>query len=137
MMFKKYVVKLSNTIGAVEYLKTKKSNKYEPNNNELSYLRRHSSIDQEHLEDLLEIGAVISQKARASSFDTSMLAIPAAEIIISTAIEELRDKFLFYPLVFICFQSLKYKINEIILVISFGESCALRSQAFLTKTYKQ
>jgi hypothetical protein len=100
MMFKKYVVKLSNTLGAVEYL-TKRSDKYsEPNNNELSYLRRHSSIDQEHLEELIEIGAVIREKTRAASFDMSMLAIPAAEIIISTAIEELRHKCLFCPLVY-------------------------------------
>lgn len=88
-MFQKYVSKISNTIGSIEYMKKKSkesADKLNNNSNVRNNKRKISpscSIDEEMLLNI--------------TTTTPFLALPAAQIIISTAIVELRRTLLFYP----------------------------------------
>lgn len=75
-MFKKYIKKVSDAVGTVNYM-SKQAKERKANN---------SSDEDEEI-----------SKYKISS--TSLLALPTAQIIISTAIMELRNTLFFYPLV--------------------------------------
>lgn len=75
-MFKKYIKKVSDAVGTVNYM-SKQAKERKTNN---------SSDEDEEI-----------SKYKISS--TSLLALPTAQIIISTAIMELRNTLFFYPLV--------------------------------------
>lgn len=76
-MFKKYIKKVSDAVGTVNYM-SKQAKERKANNS--------SDEDEEHL-----------KYKKISS--TSLLALPTAQIIISTALMELRNTLFFYPLV--------------------------------------
>lgn len=75
-MFKKYIKKVSDAVGTVNYM-SKQAKERKTNN---------SSDEDEEI-----------SKYKISS--ASLLALPTAHIIISTAIMELRNTLFFYPLV--------------------------------------
>lgn len=75
-MFKKYIKKVSDAVGTVNYM-SKQAKERKINN---------SSDEDEEI-----------PKYKISS--ASLLALPTAQIIISTAIMELRNTLFFYPLV--------------------------------------
>lgn len=140
MMFKKYVQKLTNTIGTVEYLKKKSSaraellreqqlkrDKYSKADLEADYMPRSRNISGSSTDSAIISASSSSNSSSSGSasssvvsdsdsepmgnirlnqnsenvlvFDTALLALPAAQIIISTAIAELRSAPELQPLV--------------------------------------
>ncbi|XP_055634570.1 tyrosine-protein phosphatase corkscrew isoform X2 [Toxorhynchites rutilus septentrionalis] len=132
MMFKKYVQKLTNTIGTVEYLKKKSSaraellreqqlkrDKYSKADLEADYMPRSRNLSGSSTDSAIISASGDSSSSNRSSgsassvsdsdsepmgnirlnqnsenvlvFETALLALPAAQIIISTAIAELRS----------------------------------------------
>lgn len=83
-MFKKYAAKISNSLGTINYVKKKSSNSKQDKDN-----NNNNNNNNRGMRD-----------PTRTPKTTSLLALPTAQILISTAIKELRRTFFFYTLVF-------------------------------------
>lgn len=116
MMFSKYISKVTNTIGTVNYLqqKSKKSQQQQQQQQQYSHSRRSSKQNSQLLYDdgydvdyvdpdsinKMDIDLSINGSRRSSMFDDFL---PNSQVILSTAIAKLRSTLFCYPLVLLHF----------------------------------
>lgn len=116
-MFKKYITKISNTIGTVNYLQQKTKENHQQHRHR-KYSRSHKHLFDDGYDvdvdydstNQFDIDLSANGSRKGSVFVDDF--VPNEQIILSEAIAHLRNTLLFYPLVFrpFCFVFLKFSL---------------------------
>lgn len=103
-MFNKYIGKITNSIGTVHFMQSKIKNKHTmecKKTNKIDEKRCSHSNSESSVDSDEEHNQMNQMMAKDLGSTTPLLMLPTAQIIISTALAELRRTLLFYPLVYL------------------------------------
>lgn len=123
MMFKKYISKISNTIGTVNYLQQKTiEKKHRSGRHQSMFDDGYDVVDVDPSTiNKMEIDISASGSRRQSMLDSFP---ESAQIILSAAIAKLRNTLFFYPLVYLLFCLFLFFFSPFVRSLFIRRECA-------------
>lgn len=108
MMFQKYISKISNTIGTVNYLQHKTRKSSQPHSRSRQSSKHTLLYDDGYDVDNVDLSANASRK---SSLNEELF--PSTQTILPEAVAKFRNTLLFYPLVFQYIRTISSQLSGI------------------------